>query len=233
MRMSLRADVGSSSKSATRRNFNSTERRAASVGCAVNTGRTFSRAAMSATWSDGTAAADTRSATWASSPPNSARSAASVRARCTCSAMFARWKNVLNARASKPAVSTSVPSSNWAAAAGSVRTNVRTRSTCSSRSAPSWRTRLSPSSVPSRRISARRAESAVASVGVITRHSFRPSPGRIPLPNERHFTYALNPHLSTPKLASSGIRREIVDHRIMGRQDVPRWICRGIPNRRR
>lgn len=145
--------TGVSRSAAMRRSLLSTERRAASVGCAVKTGRTLRFLTVSRRCSG--SASLSRSAVRARSPPSAARRSRISWARWTCSVTLARWKYVEKARTSCAAVSRSVSPRSWAAASPSVRVRARTRSTRSRRSWPSWRTRVSPSRSPRRRMSAR------------------------------------------------------------------------------
>lgn len=153
--------TGVSRSSATRRSLLRTERRAASVGWAVNTGRTFRFRTVSRRCS--ASASLSRSAVRARRLPSAARRARSSRPRCTCSVTFARWKYVEKARTSLAAVSSSVSPSRRAAASPSSRVRRRTFSTSSRSSGPSWRTSVSPRRSPSRRMSARSSALEVAS----------------------------------------------------------------------
>ncbi len=158
---------GWSRSSATLRSLVRTERRAASVGWAVKTGRT---PRLRAVWARCSGSASlSMSAVRARMPPSAARRARSSRPRWTCSVTLARWKYVEKARTSLVAVARSVSPRSRAAASPSDRVRARTRSTRSSSSSPSWRTRVSPRRSPRRRISARRAvlSLAASSVGVV------------------------------------------------------------------
>lgn len=150
-----RSPSGLSSSSATLRSLVRTERRAASVGCAVKTGRTPRLPAVSRRCSG--SASLSMSAVRARMLPSAARRAPSSRPRWTCSVTFARWKYVEKARTSLAAVARSVSPRSRAAASPSERVRARTRSTRSSSSCPSCRTRVSPRRSPRRRMSARRA----------------------------------------------------------------------------
>jgi hypothetical protein len=130
-----RVERGSSSSSAMRRSLTSTERRLASVGCAVKTGRALIRANPSATSAavtppDSSAARMTAPAS-ARGPPPAARAAVCARARCTCSAMLARWKYNENARASVVASASGSVSMSAAASSGESRDRDRICSTVS------------------------------------------------------------------------------------------------------
>ena len=122
---SVRSLRGSSSSSAMRRSLTRTERREASVGCAVNTGRALIRAKPSATssalTSPASSAARIATPASASGPPVLARAAVRARERCTCSAMLARWKYSENARARVVAASRGSSSISSAARSGESR----------------------------------------------------------------------------------------------------------------
>lgn len=156
-RSARRRSVGSvlSSSSAILRSLVRTERRAASVGCAVKTGRTPRLAAVCRRCSG--SASFSMSAVRARMLPSAARRARSSRPRWTCSVTLARWKYVEKARTSFAAVARSVSPRRRAAASPSDRVRARTCSTRSRRSGPSCRTRVSPRRSPRRRMSARRA----------------------------------------------------------------------------
>ncbi len=132
---SVRSVRGSSSSSAMRRSLTSTDRREASVGWAVKTGRALIRANPSATSAAVTSPASraARIATPASArgPPVLARAAVCARDRCTCSAMLARWKYSENARARVVASARGSSSISAAAASGSSRDRALMRSTIS------------------------------------------------------------------------------------------------------
>ena len=159
------ASCGRSSSAATRRSLSRIERRAASVGCAVRTGRTASLPTASATTSAGTPASTIRATARSSQPPPVSRWRSSARPRCTCSVTLARWKYDVNARTTLIVVGRSIALSCSSTAAGSsVKAPTlawpRTISTRSNSSGPSLRTNVSPSSVVSRRMSARSTSSA-------------------------------------------------------------------------
>lgn len=128
-----RSPSGLSSSSATLRSLVSTERRAASVGCAVKTGRTPRLPAVARRCSG--SASFSMSAVRARMLPSAARRAASSRPRWTCSVTFARWKYVEKARTSLAAVARSVSPRSRAAASPSERVRART---CSTRSSSSF-----------------------------------------------------------------------------------------------
>jgi len=153
-----------SSTSPTARSLSRIERRLASVGCAVKTGRTARARRASVRRSAPTLVLT--SATASASQPCSGGRPASPRTRCTCSARFARWKYAEKARTSEIAVGSGAsPSSRRSSvsAPGSsafdALVSPRTRSTSSSSCSPSCRTSDSPSSAPTRRTSARSAPS--------------------------------------------------------------------------
>ena len=147
--------------SAIARSLPSTDWRCASVGCAVNVGLT-SRRDSAVSSSFGSASATSRSTTSCRGPRPSACTAARSSARCSCSARLARWKYVANARPSTAAVpGSSSPSRSRISVSplsGTSRTSRRTFSTSSSMSSPCWAATVRPSSVESRRMSARSAE---------------------------------------------------------------------------
>ena len=151
-----------SSPSATRRTMASTDCREDSVGCAVNTGRSSARASTSCTCAGSTS--PSRAISRCSGLPSRGCPAASSRARCRCSAMLASWKNWENALLSSTAVPVSSPESRRVISASpspspatAERESLRTCSTSSSSSGPPCWTRVWPSIVESRRMSARRA----------------------------------------------------------------------------
>src|SRR4051812_43746875 len=104
-----------------------------------------------------------RSSAWCSQPPCSRRRRTIPRPRCTCSVTLARWKYVEKARTRRAVVARSSADSGPSSSPPSARASARTASTRSSSSWPSCRTSVSPSSVVSRRMSARNAEWSSAS----------------------------------------------------------------------
>ena len=157
VRVVQRRALGGSSvpiASASPRSLSSTDRRAASVGCAVNTGRAASRPTPSRTSpgssSPASSAAAIRRTARASGPPSLRWTARRSRLRCTCSVTLARWKYVENARASLIAVAQVDADEELLGGLGGVGRGAvrRTCSTRSSSSGPSWRTRVCPSRSP-------------------------------------------------------------------------------------
>ena len=137
-----------------------TDRRAASVGCAVKTGRTEkllnqvcrSESENSLLFND-CSILDTA---WPIQVPRDSFSLANIFTRSTCSATLAKLKYVLKALTSDAIFSTD-KSLNASSALPS-RTASRTFSTKFKSSAPSCRTRVSPNKSPNLRTSFRRAE---------------------------------------------------------------------------
>ena len=113
-----RAGLARRVRSATARSLVRIERRAASVGCAVNTGRIASRPTAALTSPHADAPVGDQLGGPVEPAARRRRGARRrSRARCTCSVMLARWKYVEKARASWMPVGTSTSASRSAAAA--------------------------------------------------------------------------------------------------------------------
>ena len=170
----LRSESGVPSSSrrvrsaAIRRWASSTVRRVASVGCAVRTSSTRSRAP--AAWiSASSIPLPSSCANASASDSRGTRPSASYsrrrRIRWCCSAMLTSWKNSANARRtapwrSGPSAATASPSAPREPPVRASRARARIRSSSSSSSWPSCSTSTRPSRSPSRRTLARRAVSA-------------------------------------------------------------------------
>lgn len=139
--------------------WSSVVRRAASVGCAVNTGRTETRDAISAISLVESPASVTAAAARASHP-RPVPAASRARDRWTCSVTLARWKYATNARTRRVASSMVRASSNRAVSSRSRLLPARTVSTRSRTCWPSTRVSVSPSNPTTRRMSFRRAASS-------------------------------------------------------------------------
>ncbi len=154
-----RGSSAACTRSAILRSSSSTERRVASVGWAVKTGRYSSRSRTEITSArsmlPSASASPIRPAAAARGP--SAPLVSSCQ-RCSCSVTLTSWKYAVNARASSTAVASSTSLSRACnGPSSSSRARLRTRSTRASSSGPSCRVSASPSSPPSWRTEARRA----------------------------------------------------------------------------
>ncbi len=162
------AGVRTARMSVSARSFSNTDRRLASVGCAVNTGCT-ARASMAAARASGPrVCGDLGHHARPGGPPRPAECAAPgrgglVRRRWPAGNRWrmrepglSPWRSADRPESAAPAPSRTVVRSSTSDSRACFVSD-RTRSTSANSSGPSWRTRVSPSNEPTRRTSARRS----------------------------------------------------------------------------